>query len=543
MKEKMNLGKAFDIIAEKTLESKLNKKTIEELSGTFRYLKRRLGLDVWQCYIVAVLLDRTGEIVTLRELAMYAGVTRTLILSFFPQIKDLQERGFIKIVAGYEVNDWKQSYMASESLIQAVRLNSELSPINYRLLDTDDFWDRISAFLKDCDYGKIGYQYMLHEIKSLIDHTQHLDFCQKLMKLDLDDENLILFLVACNGLVSKEEDFISHADFKDIFPMDVGNRLFHQLINRTSALFAKGIMEHSEAEIQFFQLTEETRLNLLGASYAKSDPTESQTEHRVGKESVPVKAMFYNKNEAVQIERLKNLLQEENFSQICSRMNSVGMKAGFTILFHGAPGTGKTETVLQLAQQTGRELVQINLASLKSMWVGESEKNIENVFTDYEEKLSESELAPILFFNEADGIFGKRFTGINTEVDQMSNAIQNIILQNMETFEGILIATTNLTDNFDSAFERRFLYKIEFMKPTADVRKKIWQSLVPEMNGNLASLLAERFDFSGAQIENIARKMMIDSILYGHEPTPEEIVAICNEEKVSKKLRLNKISA
>ena len=86
MKEKKNLGKAFDIIAEKTLESKLNKKTIEELSGTFRYLKRRLGLDVWQCYIVAVLLDRTGEIVTLRELAMYAGVTRTLILSFFPQI-------------------------------------------------------------------------------------------------------------------------------------------------------------------------------------------------------------------------------------------------------------------------------------------------------------------------------------------------------------------------------------------------------------------------------------------------------------------------
>ena len=181
-------------------------------------------------------------------------------------------------------------------------------------------------------------------------------------------------------------------------------------------------------------------------------------------------------------------------------MRAVGMRPGFVCLFYGGPGTGKTETVIQLARTTGREIVQVNVANLRNMYVGESEKNTQQVFDDYKKKLEESDVTPILLFNEADGIFGNRYTGINDAVNQMENTIQNIILQNMETFEGILIATTNLTDNFDKAFERRFLFKIFFEKPKADVRKQIWMSVLPELSSDDATILATRYDFSGTII-------------------------------------------
>ena len=97
----------------------------------------------------------------------------------------------------------------------------------------------------------------------------------------------------------------------------------------------------------------------------------------------------------------------------------------------------------------------------------------------------------------------------------MQNAIQNIILQEMETLQGIMIATTNLTGSLDKAFERRFLYKIRFDKPSLEAKRSIWQSMIPELDDRQAQELAEGYEFSGGQIENIARKKAVDDILNG----------------------------
>ena len=244
--------------------------------------------------------------------------------------------------------------------------------------------------------------------------------------------------------------------------------------------------------------------------------------------------LFYNKQETMQIERLRQLLDREKFKEVQQRMARAGMRPGFACLFYGSPGTGKTETVIQLARQTGREIVQVNISTLRNMYVGESEKNVQKVFDDYRRKMEQSDITPILLFNEADAIFGVRYKNVNDSVDQMENTIQNIILQNLETFEGILIATTNLTDNFDKAFERRFLYKVEFKKPTAEVRKMIWMSMMPELNENDAETLAVRYDFSGGQIENVARKQIVESILNGTTLDISTLKMLCEEERISK---------
>ena len=111
--------------------------------------------------------------------------------------------------------------------------------------------------------------------------------------------------------------------------------------------------------------------------------------------------------------------------------------------------------------------------------------------------------------------------------------MQNIILEEMEKLEGILIATTNLTTNLDPAFERRFLFKVEFHKPDVDVKSKLWQSMLNGISDDDALRLAARYDFSGGQIENIVRKCKIHQILTCQEATIGEIETFCSNELLS----------
>jgi SpoVK/Ycf46/Vps4 family AAA+-type ATPase len=210
-------------------------------------------------------------------------------------------------------------------------------------------------------------------------------------------------------------------------------------------------------------------------------------------------------------------------------------------LFHGAPGTGKTETVLQLARSTGRDLMQVNISEIKSMWVGESEKNIKAIFSRYRKLVNESDIAPILLFNEADAIISKRLESVARSVDKMENAMQNIILEEMEQLDGILIATTNLTCNIDKAFERRFLYKVEFEKPSLDVKCAIWQSMMTNLSYEDAIALASKYDFSGGQIENIARKSVVDRIISGEDTSIDSLCRYCDSEMLDRTVHRSRI--
>ena len=120
-------------------------------------------------------------------------------------------------------------------------------------------------------------------------------------------------------------------------------------------------------------------------------------------------------------------------------------------------------------------------------------------------------------------------------MDKMENSIHNIILQEMETMEGIMIATTNLTSNLDDAFERRFLYKIKFERPTVEAKQFIWKSMIPTLSDTFAYTLAKEYDLSGGQIENIARKRTVELILSGVEPSEELIHEYCKAEIINTK--------
>ena len=256
---------------------------------------------------------------------------------------------------------------------------------------------------------------------------------------------------------------------------------------------------------------------------------------KIENKDIKVKELFYNPVNEKDIERLENLCKEETFQEMRKRLEEKNLPKGLTILLHGAPGTGKTETVMQIAKKTGRSILHVNIQEIRNCWVGESEKNIKKVFDTY--KNCNDGLKPILLFNEADAIISKRSSldgDRNASVTKMENSIQNIILEEFEKFDGICCLTSNMTDNLDSAFDRRLLFKLKFENPTLEVKQRIWKNKMPELSDEDSKRLATDFDLSGGQIDNIVRKSEMDYILYGKKPDIEQLIDFCKKEKLQK---------
>lgn len=540
--KRITIASALEIIASGTRNQGLDCETMQKFPRETAYLQRKLHLTKMQCYIVAVMLDNAGDPVSPDDLADHAEASRIFILGLQDEMDKLVNRGVINVVGGGRHDIWNMHYMPSESLVLAVSHNHELRPEVMSDLTYEEMWNRISGLLRACEFDNLSFPLMVEKVKKIMEGCCHLDFCKKIISLNLNDADMIMLLIVCNALVNKADDYVTTFDYNKILPHSSCSMIVRQFRDKTSDLVVKDILENVDNDEEDFRLTVHGILLLLGEEYVPEDRKEpKQTPAPPNKQTIVPKNMFYNEDERKHILRLEALLCQDSFVSIQQRMKEAGLRTGFCCLFYGAPGTGKTETVLQMARHTGREIIRVDLSSQKSMWVGESEKNIERIFADYRERLSQSELAPILLFNEADAIFSKRHVGVNSEVEQMANTMQNILLQNMENFEGILIATTNLADNFDPAFHRRFLYRIEFKSPSAEVRKQIWRSMLPDMDESNIKAMAERFSISGGQIENAVRKMMIESILKGRPLNTDEVIAICEDEVQKKRVSLKKL--
>ena len=253
-------------------------------------------------------------------------------------------------------------------------------------------------------------------------------------------------------------------------------------------------------------------------------------------EKIKEKELFYSDTVQKQIDMLRESMEQKNLEAMQERLFQKGLPKGVAVLLYGAPGTGKTETVYQLAKQTNHKIFHVDIAESKSMWFGESEKKIKKIFTDY--KLlcksckSHNENTPILLFNEADALISKRRDVDSGSCAQTENAIQNILLEEMEKLEGIMIATTNLCENMDKAFERRFLFKVKYERPSLQARENIWRTKMNNLGSDDITKLAKEFDFSGGEIDNIVRKCEMNEIIKGTQPDYEEIVELCKTERL-----------
>jgi SpoVK/Ycf46/Vps4 family AAA+-type ATPase len=181
----------------------------------------------------------------------------------------------------------------------------------------------------------------------------------------------------------------------------------------------------------------------------------------------------------------------------------------------------------------------VDLSIIRKQLVGESEKAINELFSLYKKLYERKTITPILFINEADGLFQKRISDINGSSNSTLaldfNTIQNMLLDKLEDFEGIMIGTSNFITNMDEALDRRILYKVNFAKPNKDTQKKIWKSRLPELSSKDINELVSNFDFTGGIINNIFKKSQINYILYGEEANYMNLEKLCKMEFVGKK--------
>lgn len=545
-KGKWTIVGALDCLLQLSQASELSEEFWDFASKPLRYLRKMLGLTDIQLVVLAIMIE-SGESVCWRSMGNFLGISRLTMMTYSEEVEQMLEKGWIHRAVYEEDFTNYQGFKLNFGVISALRQNKVFVPEKLDGLTLQQFMDRLEIFVNvNLGSSSYGNPDIVEWVDWLVAKNPDLPISKILKEYTDLDEKLVFVMILV--------DYAQYADSD-------GEGLWLSTISRTVSNDFRSlgfIDDLKEGNLRFFTDNHvEFECNdgvvnnerYLLTKYMKNEvlaeykPRRSQVSSSRNKnfdaflkkhDDIKAKELFYNKEEGAQIAKLASLLNQENFEGVQKRLEEEGMRKGFACVFHGAPGTGKTETVMQIARQVERDIMMVDISNIRDKWVGESEKNIKGVFERYKEICAHSKLKPILLFNEADALLNKRMESAEHSVDKMNNAMQNIILQEIENLDGILIATTNLTGALDKAFERRFIFKVEFKKPVAEVKAKIWKSMFKDaLSESDAMKLASDFDFSGGEIENIARKRAIDYILEGKELDMEQLYQYCREERLN----------
>ncbi len=534
-KENKTLLQAIEHVVELSSDSKLSRDFLHNAKPDISFLAKSYGITEMQAILFCICMEKGPYRVDFNDIANHLDISKIRILSYANDIDALVRRRLLRYRNAKDEDDFD----IPTAVIRCLKHNEVYQLSQRKGLYCASMFELLNLWFDDLDDDAISPHELCEELQSLFNDNPQVSFVQHLKDYCLSSNDQMMVTLFCHRLVNKDDDDIRFGDIEGLFgTMGDFNRAKGELRNGEHKLQKKKIIEHrcvdGLADVTKYKLTESAKRTLLAE--LKLNEAEEKLADMMDFSKLINKQLFFSKDIQQQIEELDSFLQAENYQKIQERMKEKGFRNGFACLFYGSPGTGKTETVYQLARKTGRNIMVVDVPQLKSMWVGQSEKNVKALFDRYREQVKRSKLTPILLFNEADAIIGKRKNGAENAVDKMENSLQNIILQEMEQLDGIMIATTNLQQNLDKAFERRFLYKIRFEKPDAETRAHIWRSLIPELDDSVAHSLATKYDFSGGQIENIARHYTIDSILHGDQANKTEYLYYhCDNERLNEK--------
>lgn len=508
------------------------------------YLQKRLNLSRIQVLILTAVLyysaKHSGRKCNMDDLANLLHMHPLRVLQLREEFCALDELGYI---VNTKKNDGWSLSIVGEAL-ESLAMDIPFDPQILKLENNFDFLCKANRFIKD------GHRYdedgtIAKNINRLMKQNQHLAVVQNLQNIK-DEADMWFMLLMMTTLAIEEDSYVNARDLAQMLSERTVRIILKQIMDNKHPFAKQGYIELRNQAGQVQQgewvLSQEGWLAMLGNQEEAESIIPTEEDENINMltsyKQLAQRPLYFSDKTEAQVQTLTKLLHEEQLAKVRQALKAHNMPLGFCCLFYGTPGTGKTELVQQLAIATQRDLFQVNIATLRDKYVGESEKQLKRIFDKYRSLVRTQEHAPILFFNEADAIFGNRMENTQRSVDKMENALQNIILQEMEVLDGIMICTTNLTSCLDKAFDRRFIYKVEFEKPTNQARKLIWQSMLSSLNDEQATELANRFDFSGGQIQNISRKQVINAIFSGKDELDyDQIKLDCQNESISRNSR------
>ena len=535
--EPTEIIEAMNLIVEHSENTGFTENLLFYLQKPIQYLCKRLKINENQAVLLSVVCEfGIEEAVTTNMLSNYFGCSNLNAITFIKELDDLVSKRLLN--NGKTFDTQAKAYTVQWDMLTAYSNNEVYEPQVY-YNTCEELLYAIESLLSESD-SRFSHREFHNQIQLLLSDNTHLAFTKTLLAQKFERNDQALLINACLLLCCHNQCSFDYNDCLRMVDRRYLTTCWQDFLSGDHLLVKEGWIEpccdDGLEDMETYQLTEKSKNELLSEVNLKPSRLRFKfMKDLIQPQDIITKSLHYNKKESKQVRRLSDLLEQQHFTEIRERLTDSGMRTGFACLFYGAPGTGKTETALQLARATDRGVFQVNMANIRSKWVGESEKNVKDIFNQYHYMVNHSEVAPILLLNEADALLGNRFTNLNRSVEKMENTMQNIILEAMEKLDGILIATTNLTENLDTAFERRFLFKIKFNAPNPETRLLIWKDMLPEieeMEG--AETIATNYEFSGGQIENIVRKCRIEYILNGKKTDFDTLKTFCDEELLAK---------
>jgi ATP-dependent 26S proteasome regulatory subunit len=496
------------------------------------YVTEKLDINPLQALLFSHFMEKSSENhILISEIAESIQCSKVRIIKYINECEELEKKKLIRCSR----DSSGISFRIPADVRDSIRKFNEFRPEKNENLTIDKFFTVLERLFEERSNNELTFEALNAELLDLIKLNMHLEFCKKIMSYNLGESSLTLLLCFCHLYGNNNDDNIGMHDLDFLYEDKSYIKVIQrELTNGDHTLIDSKFIEYNNnngfVNSDSWKLSDKSKKELLCELSIKEN--KSYKKNLIHFDAIKPKKMFYNTIETDAIQKVISLLSEDNYRKILDRLDEKGMRKGFACLFSGGPGTGKTETAYQIARETKRNIMQVDIADTKSMWYGESEKKIKEIFESYRAAVDKSDIAPILLFNEADAVIGKRkeIGGTNRSIDQTENTIQNIILQEMENLSGIMIATTNLTTNMDKAFERRFLYKINFDKPCIESRRGIWNALLPDLPESNVVELGGKFELSGGQIENITRKIEVDAILSGNILSMDTLTQYCKDE-------------
>lgn len=521
-----------------------NDENVESLKDEFSYVSEKFGICPEEAALLSFVLEKSNDFCRCDDgdLANFLGCTNIEFISFRKYLQSLAQKRIVRIGRN---RGGDSTYQVMDDACQAIIDDVQFSEKSFAGISTEDMFSEFRKLFIDFRNDNIDKTMLLSDLNMIIDANPQNDFVQKVLECGIrqcSESEQRIFLYLCHHYVSWGDKEIEFRHLGNLISDKADEQKFFRFFQAEKHGFQKmglvrfggeeGLMDKRTAA-----LTDKVRDTFFSEVELFCDEASASHQDVMNCENIKEKEMFYNAPEQEQIGRLEQLLKENHFKGIQERLDEMGFRKGFNIILYGGPGTGKTETTLQLARKTGRDVFCIDVSKIKNKYVGESEKAVKGIFKIYRNLCKNKERKPILFFNEADAIFGKRMENVDSSAAQMLNTLQNILLQEMESLEGILVCTTNLHQNLDPAFERRFIYKIELEKPGDEVRSRIWASMMPGYAQEEYTALGHKYPFSGGQIENVVRKSTVDYILSGVRPTIGDVQKFCDEEIFKSKVK------
>ena len=502
--------------------SGLDPEKLSGLSMDANCISSFLDVSHIQAILFSVIAEQSiQDKASLRLVSMKLKCTVLKLLTYMDELKALEEKGYMKKTSS---RNGRGNIYADTGFTVPQRVIEALSKGDRKMLerktkfDLPGFLKAIADLVTERELELINRDSLVKESEYLISKNQHLSFVKLIdNRLKEMSSKIIIFALAYAKL-NDVHAVISQNVVTAVFN-DLGKQIEFtgRLKTGSDELITTGYLDFFDTGIESDNTVSLTKkmIMILKVSFPELATKKKKPEGIIDHHSIKIQKLFFRGKAGEDISKLEKVMQPGRFRKYIKELQNNKLNPGITAIFHGAPGTGKTELVYQLARKTGRDIMMVDLSKTKSKWFGESEKVIKKIFDDYREYTLSSHLEPILFINEGDGLFAHRLSLKNggTSSDFAVNSIQNILLQELEDFEGIFITTTNLAGNLDRAFERRLTFKIEFQLPDLLTRKKIWKNKIPELKPLQAAELAEKHPVSGGDIDIAVRKLLLQKVI------------------------------